>query len=85
MVAVADLRGTPLPGPTFFNFMQFLENLVKLYVGAPPPPVDWRSFLWGILDQPLVCLLFREYMKISTTLTYPTYKVSYFLNNLNHV
>ena len=51
----------------------------------PPPPVDWRSLLWGILDQPLVCLLFREYMKISTTLTYPTYKVSYFLNNLIHV
>ena len=29
----------PTWGPTFFNFMQFLEkNLAKLYVGVPPSP-----------------------------------------------
>ena len=44
-LAVSDLRGggggregcTPPPGgPNSFNFMQFLGNLAKSYVGAPP-------------------------------------------------
>ena len=44
---VADLRGVPLTS------CSFSENLVKSYVGAPPPRrVDTR-LLRGILDPPL--------------------------------
>ena len=39
--AVADLGGRPPPtAQNFLNFMQFSQNLVKSYVGAPPE--GWR-------------------------------------------
>ena len=44
-LTVADLRGRPL------NFMQFLENLAKSYVGAPE---GWRHLILGFLDLPLM-------------------------------
>ena len=42
--AVADLRGVrgTLPDdPNSFNFMQFLGNLAKSYVGAPSSGESW--------------------------------------------
>ena len=41
--------------PMTQNFMQFLVNLAKSYVGATPPQ-GWRVLLCGILDPPLDCL-----------------------------
>ena len=43
---------TPPGGPNSFNFMQFGENLAKLYVGAPPG--SWHPLLGEILDPPLL-------------------------------
>ena len=35
---LAGLRESIPGGPNSFNFMQFLGNLAKSYVGAPLPP-----------------------------------------------
>ena len=54
--AVADLGVGGAPSPLRTKIFSiscsfFLENLAKLYVGAPPNA--WRPLLRGILDLPL--------------------------------
>ena len=58
-----DARSPPPRGPNSFDFMQFGENLAKLYVGAPPLG-SWRPLLGEILDRPLMELPYPKALKL---------------------